>query len=261
MTTWLLSPLAWLLLAAVLALCSLLLRRGSRCWLQGGCGVLAAIALAAMTPIAANALLAPLERPVLAPYWCHDTPPTTALVLAGGVDGAPRYRDDFAVLDLSSRRRMDEAVAWWRERDGRNLLLVGGPGHADVPARAELMAAYARMLGVPSSDLRLETESVDTWSNARRSSKLVPQVPGRIVLVTSAMHMPRANVAFANAGFRVCPMAVDSRKLPSRWPWALVPRTIGMDRTGAALHEWLGFAYYRWLAQRAAHGSHRAGDR
>lgn len=249
--TWLLSPLAWLLLAGALALwccCG----RGARPWLLAACGVLAAIALAAMTPMAANALVVPLERPVLVPRSCRDAPPSTALVLGGGMDRSPRDRSDFAVLNLASRRRMDQAAAWWRGRDGRILVLVGGPRHGSAPALAELMAAYAEMLGVPSAALRLEVDSDDTWENARRSARLVPRLPGRIVLVTSAMHMPRAQAAFASAGFDVCPLAGDVRRLPSRLPWALVPRTVGLERTEAALHEWVGLGYYHWLARRAA---------
>ena len=179
---------------------------------------------------------------------CRDAPPSTALVL-GGVDRSPRDRSDFAALNLASRRRMDHAVAWWRERDGRILVLVGGSRHSGAPALAELMAAYTEMLGMPSAVLQMEVDSDDTWANARHSARLVPRLPRRIVLVTSAMHMRRAQTAFVSAGFDVCPLAGDVRRLPSRLPWALVPRTIGLDRTEAALHEWVGLAWYRWLAR------------
>lgn len=251
MTTWLLSPLAWLLLAGALALCSWWLR-GTLPRLLFACGVVCAFSLACMTPIVSNALLAPLERPVLAPLSCGDSPPSIALVLGGGTDQLPRDRGDFAVLNLSSRRRMDRAVAWWRDGEGRNLVLVGGAGHGDGPALSELMAAYAELLGMPLAALQMEIDSDNTWGNARHSAGLVPQLPRRIVLVTSAMHMPRAHAAFEGEGFDVCPLASDFRSLPTRLPWALVPRTSGLVRTEAALHEWVGLAYYRWLARRSS---------
>ena len=254
--TWLLSPLAWLLLAGALALWSWCLRP-IRPWLLAACGVVSAIALVAMTPLGANALVVPLERPVPAPRGCRDAPPSTALVLGGGMDRSPRDHSDFAALNLASRRRMDHAVGWWRERDGRILVLVGGPRHSGAPALAELMAAYAEMLGMPSTGLQLETKSDDTRENARHSAGLVPRLPRRIVLVTSAMHMPRARAAFASAGFEVCPLAGDFRRLPGRLPWALVPRSIGLDRAEDALHEWVGLAWYRWLSR----GDQRGGQR
>ncbi|GAB3384666.1 hypothetical protein GCM10027432_16370 [Lysobacter fragariae] len=137
-------------------------------------------------------------------------------------------------------------MAWWHEREGRVLVLEGGAPHPGVATLAELMAAYAQMQGVPSTALRVETESGDTWGNARHAALLSPRLPGRIVLVTSLIHMPRAQRAFASAGFEVCPLGTDARRLPSRLPWALVPRTVALANAEVALHEWAGLAYYRW---------------
>ena len=246
--TWLLSPLAWLLLAAALALLGWWTHR-ARAGLLVVAGLLAAVALAAMTPLVANALVVPLERPVRAPRSCQEAPPATALVLGAGVDWWPRDDIDYTALNIASRRRMDRAVAWWREGQGRDLVLVGGAGHSGAPALAELMAAYAQALGVPAAALRLEVDSDDTRENARHSRAMVPRLPGRIVLVTSALHMPRARAAFTGAGFDVCPLATDFRRLPSRLPWALLPRSRALERSEAALHEWAGLAYYRWVAR------------
>ena len=212
-------------------------------------GLLSAVALATMTPLVANALVVPLERPVQAPRSCEGAPPSTALVLGGGVDWWPRNRSDYTALNLASRRRMDRAIAWWQEREGRDLVLVGGAGYSGAPALAVLMAAYAQGFGMPAAAMRLEVDSDDTWENARHSSAIVPQLPRRIVLVTSAMHMPRAQAAFTSAGFDVCPLATDFRRLPSRLPWALLPRSRALERSEAALHEWAGLAYYRWAAK------------
>ena len=74
---------------------------------------------------------------------------------------------------------MDRAVAWWREREGRLLVVVGGPTHRGLPAVAELMAEYAEMLGVPSTAMRVETDSDDTWGNARHAAALLPRLPRR----------------------------------------------------------------------------------
>jgi uncharacterized SAM-binding protein YcdF (DUF218 family) len=247
--TWLLSPLAWLLLAGALALYLTRTHR-RRPWLLAACAVVVVAALAAMTPMGANALVVPLERPVPAPRACRDAPPSFALVRGGGRAGAPRDGGDFAPLNLASRRRMDHAVAWWHEREGRQLVLVGGGArHRRGPALADLMQAYAQRLGLPAGVLRLERDSDDTWENARHSAGLEPRLPRRIGLVTSAMHMPRARAAFAHAGFEVCPLAGASERLPSRLPWAVLPRTIGLDRAEEALHEWAGLAYYRWRAR------------
>jgi uncharacterized SAM-binding protein YcdF (DUF218 family) len=241
--TWLLSPLAWLLLAAVLLALAGWQRR-HRTWTLAAGIPLALVALAAMTPFGANMLLGPLERPRPMPAACSGSTPV-AVVLGGGLDGWPRHEADFRALNLSSRRRMDRAVAWWRDGRGRTLVLQGGAVHPRAVPIARLMAGYAQSQGVPMSAIRIEAESGDTLENARHAARLSPPLPERLVLVTSLAHMPRARAAFVDAGFQVCPEGTDSRRLPSRLPWALFPRTSALASAELAIHEWVGLAYYR----------------
>ena len=241
--TWLLSPLAGLLLSGVLLIWACLRRRK----LAVVVGAVAAmVALGAMTPLGSNALTRSLERPFLASDGCADDAPEMAVVLGGGVDGRPRDNTDVSALNLASRRRVDRAVAWWREREGRVLLLQGGPSNPGLPPLSELMSAYAQRQGVPATSLRLENRSSDTWSNAEHAAGLSPSIPRRVVLVTSFVHMRRAQEAFVDNGFEVCPLGTDRRRLPSRIPWALIPRTSALANAEVALHEWSGLIYYRW---------------
>ncbi|GAB3094364.1 YdcF family protein [Lysobacter terrae] len=248
--SWLLSPLAWLLLSGLLMPWAWLRRRRL---LLALCGIVATLALAMMTALGANLLAWPLERPFLHSDGCADAAradaPATAIVLGGGLDGWPRDAGDFAVLNLASRRRVDRAVVWWQERPGRTLVLQGGAPYPGTPALAELMASYARIQGVPSTALRLEMGSGDTWENAAHAAAIVPALPRRVVLVTSFVHMRRAKEAFEKNSFEICPLGTDRRRLPSRIPWALIPRTRALANTEVTLHEWFGLAYYRWRAR------------
>jgi len=143
---------------------------------------------------------------------------------------------------------MDRAASWWREREGRVLVIEGGASYGNT-AVAELMAAYAQAQGVPPAAMRVDNQSDDTWENAHHAARLSPPLPRRIVLVTSLIHMQRAKRAFDSAGFEVCPMGTDRRRLPSRLPWALVPRTSALANAEVSLHEWMGLAYYRWRSR------------
>ena len=71
-------------------------------------------------------------------------------------------------------------------------------------------------------------------------------MPRRLVLVTSAMHMPRSRLALGRAGFDVCPVPADSRRIAFGLPGYLIPGSSALDKTEAALHELVGLAYYRW---------------
>lgn len=246
---WLLSPLAWAIAAS--ALLALAWPRRSRRLLAMGL-LLAAVSYAATTPLVANLLWRGLEQAVRMPSGCEGAGPAVALVPGGGFDGWPRHARDFSALNLASRQRVERAVDWWRERPGRRLVLLGGALHPLAPPVSALMVAYAETLGVPAASITVEPRSADTWGNAREAAALSPPLPRRVVLVTSPVHMPRAQLAFARHGFDVCPRSAGRRRLPSRLPWALVPRTSALARTEMALHEAVGLAYYRLSVARAA---------
>lgn len=240
----LLSPLAWLAAAGLLA--------GVAGWLPYA-GVLRLIALfaglaslAAMTPWVANRLLGQLER--AAPEAACTVAPEVLVVLAGGVDLRPRDQEDFSALNGASRRRMDAAISAWRAAPQTRLLLSGGASARHAPPISLLMAAYARWAGVPAHAVRLDVESLDTWQSARAVAARMP--PGtRLGLVTSASHWPRARLAFDANGLQPCAVLADVRRLPVGLPWALIPRLGALEKTEDALHEIVGLAWYRWRAR------------
>ena len=248
---WWLSPLSWLLVAGTGLVAGCVWRDGRPArLLRRVCVGVAGVAVLAMTPWIANLLVGWLETPSAEPAWCRRSPPATAVVLAGAVDVAPRHGGDFGALNIESRRRVERAAAWWHERPGRSLVMAGGPQAGSAVPRAELMAAYARRLGVEQEALRVETGSTSTWENARGLAMLRPPLPRRIVVVTSAMHLPRARFAVGAAGFEVCGLAAGSVRIPFGLPGYLIPRTSALAKTEAALHELVGMAWYRWRNRR-----------
>ncbi len=250
---WIFSPLAWLTIAALLGIPAW--RGRARCrWLWRGCLGLIALALLGSTPLVANGLLALFERPVAGALDCRTSAPDTVVVLAGGIEQRPTDATDFSVLVATARRRLERAVTYWREGDDRNILISGGSTRAGTPAEALLMSAYAQALGVPPPAIGVELQATNTWEHARFIADLVPAVPRRIALATSALHMPRAVLAFRFAGFEVCPLPADPRFTAIEWPDALVPRSSALVKTEAALHEFVGLIYYRLRALRGAPG-------
>lgn len=245
----LLSPLAWMLFGGLLTASMLRLFPGRR-WLVLAPVALIAFAILLMTPWFANRLAWRMERPVPADASCTSVPPSTVVVLAAGTDGRAKSPDDFTVLSATSRRRLDSGITYQREKPGRRMVLSGGPASVRQPPTAELLAAYARWHGVPAMSIEIEPRSRTTWENARFLAKRVG-VPRRIALATSAMHMSRAQLAFAAAGFVVCPLPSDYRRLSVWLPWALIPRTSALATSEAVLHEVAGTVYYQWLRRRS----------
>ena len=247
---WMLSPLNWLLLGLLFACVALRLRPRGK-WLLRACIAVAAIAILAMTPLAANGLIGWLETQAPTTAICVTDPPLVGVVLAGSVDAAPNDEADLPALGITSRRRVERAVAWWQDRPGRSLIMSGGPQFDEGISTGALMADYARRLGVAATALQVEGTSNSTWENARALAALKPRLPHSVSLITSAMHMPRARYAMARAGFEVCAIPADYRRIPFGLPGYLIPRSSALGKTEAALHEFVGMAYYRWLDARS----------
>ena len=138
------------------------------------------------------------------------------------------------------------------------MLVSGGnkPGDEDVVPEAEAMAVVLRALGVPASALRLEGRSRNTRENAQLSLALARQVGAkRVLLVTSALHMPRALAVFqgvfAGSGVTMIPAATDAEALgdePRGWA-AWLPDAKSLEWSSRSVKEVLGLAQVRMTTE------------
>jgi uncharacterized SAM-binding protein YcdF (DUF218 family) len=98
-------------------------------------------------------------------------------------------------------------------------------------------------LGIAPDRIRFEDQSRNTCDSARETRALVePQSGERWLLVTSALHMPRAVACFRAVSWDVVPYPTDFRRGPSPLHFELVANLEDLD---LAAHEWLGLLYYR----------------
>jgi uncharacterized SAM-binding protein YcdF (DUF218 family) len=110
------------------------------------------------------------------------------------------------------------------------------------------MARLLEEWNTPSTAIQIEGGSINTHENATMSYRmLAPRGIRRILLVTSAMHMPRAAGAFRKAGFEVIAVPADFQ---TGWDEAILlekwlPSAKSLVDSDAALYEWLGIAIYR----------------
>ncbi|MBE9112720.1 YdcF family protein [Nodosilinea sp. LEGE 07298] len=140
------------------------------------------------------------------------------------------------------------------------LVLSGGRitwSQSQSRSEAEDMAVLAEALGVPPSAMLMEPDSLNTFENAAYTQVLLADRGiERILLVTSAMHMPRALAIFKKQGFEAIPaptdfhVAPDPQK-PGQTTWqgralSLMPQTDNLHYFTRALKEYLGIGIY-WL--------------
>jgi len=244
----LLAPLAEpLALAILLALCALLAWKRRR---------LAVRLLIASFAILLAFSIKVVERPLVRSLEDQsrdsglDVRPAQAIVVLGGAIRLPSgIHHSTGLADASDRL----LVAFRLYRSGKAPLILcsGGINPIGATAKTPEAASMAGLLeewNVPSAAIRIETGSIDTHQNAIRSYQaLAPAGIRRILLVTSAMHMPRASAAFQKAGFEVTAVPADfhSGWGESNFPTGWLPRAENLVDSGMALHEWLGLAIYR----------------
>jgi uncharacterized SAM-binding protein YcdF (DUF218 family) len=173
-----------------------------------------------------------------------DHPPGAIIVLGGEVVRAQSeplgVRPGPLTLD-----RLRTAAALSR-RTGLPIMVSGGLTQKDTAAVATVMRDSLR------DDFRMparwvEDRSRDTWENARFSADIL-RADGitSVYVVTSAWHMRRALLAFEGVGLTVtaAPTPPDDKLAPNLSDF--LPRTELWQTGYYALHEWIGYEWYRW---------------
>lgn len=196
------------------------------------------------TPMGSSLLAAPLQQrhaPVSDLVQLRHAGYQAVVVLGSGrVSSAPEY-GGVDTVSAWSLQRLRYAAKIYRQ-SGLPLLVSGGAHRVGQVSEAELMASVLRDdFNVPVR--WLETTSKNTQQNAQASVSLLAQHGiTHIILVTDALHMPRAQRYFVQAGFTVLPAATGYLSPASSYSllaW-LTPQHESLATSRRALHEWLG---------------------
>jgi len=185
-------------------------------------------------------------------------PRAEAIVVLGGATEPAFWPRPWVHLNEAGDRVLYAAKLY---REGRApLLIVSGGGWYGAPEAAS-MAEILKFVGVPDSAIVRETGSLNTHQNAVNVREiLAARGIHRILLVTSAMHMPRAMAVFRHEGIDAVAVPTDfvatEREMEESYsgPAAilvnLLPDAESLAWTSRALKEYFGLAAYRlagWL--------------
>lgn len=196
--------------------------------------------LASWTPVA-DRLLTPLETRYPAMQALPESVDVVGIVVLGGGWEPDAPRSVTGKLGVSSAIRLIEGVRLWRQRPSLPLVVTGASRNPHEPPVAEGYAQGARELGVDQEQLRVLDTPTDTGLEARAVSETLGE-GARVVVVTSAAHMPRAMQHFRRAG--LAPLAAPTHYLTGRGRidrlayW--VPSATQLHKTERAIHERLG---------------------
>jgi uncharacterized SAM-binding protein YcdF (DUF218 family) len=161
---------------------------------------------------------------------------------AGRIQNSPEYAQDIVNAEALARVRYGARLA---RKTGLPLLVAGGKPYGGRLSEGDTMArALGEDFGTPAR--WIEGESRTTAENAARAFAILqPEARTRVLLVTSASHMRRAELTFRKAGFDVVavPTAFASRGETHLVDW--LPSAGGLGATRTALWEIFGVVWYR----------------
>jgi uncharacterized SAM-binding protein YcdF (DUF218 family) len=228
---------------SLLLLCLAGLFRRRR-WAFGLALVSTALLLAECTPAVAGFLIASLENRTVALAPDPAKPAAGAIVILGSglSTDAQEYGGDTLNERTLIRTRYGAVLA---RHYALPVLVTGGRLPNTERSEAEIMATVLNQeFGVKAR--WQEEASMDTAENAAYSARILKAAGiSRVVLVTHAFHMPRAQRLFEQAGLEVvpAPTAFFSHR---RFDWLasdFMPQVNALHISYYAQHEWLGLAW------------------
>lgn len=235
----LVTPPASLAVGALLALGLAAVRLRRLAVLVLGLAVVHVIILS-FQPVS-DALMGSLESraraaAALAPACCYDA----IVVLGGGI--APAHPPDLPDPHLNDGAdRIWHAARLWKRGIAPRIIVSGGSflaKHGGLPTtEADAMRLFLLDLGVPSDAITDEGKALNTIENIRNVRAIVGK--GRVALVTSAYHMPRALQLAARAGLDAGAFPTDYQVVPeTRLPWDnWLPSIGGLGQSNIAIRE------------------------
>ncbi|WP_066095596.1 YdcF family protein [Xanthomonas massiliensis] len=147
---------------------------------------------------------------------------------------------------LFAQGRLGAAARLWhacRQAPARvcRIEISGGDARGNGTSEAAVYRDALLGLGVAPADLLVEPASMNTWQNAQFSAPLLRREGAdRVLLVSSATHLRRAQLYFAHFGIAAVPVRADWLDTA---PGGL-PSGANFMLADVALHEYLGIARY-----------------
>jgi uncharacterized SAM-binding protein YcdF (DUF218 family) len=236
----LLSPLSW----ALLILLAGITRRRSAIPLWAPLAAIGVLVFFSVEPVS-NALLRRVE--VSAQRTERGGTTYDAVVLLGGIVEDRSSRMSGLTSYNDHAERLLATFDLLRSGHATHAILSSGSAPDTVVAEAHVLARQLETWGIDRSKLLVEDRARNTRENALFSKEIIDAHHfKRVLIVTSAAHMPRAADCFHKVGLDVDTLPVDYHSYdPSQAGGSWLPRADKLADSVAALRELSGRLVYR----------------
>ena len=169
------------------------------------------------------------------------------VVLSGNV--SPIETEEGFIFQWADPDRFFGGIALFKAGKAPTLIFTGGqlPWDKSDQTEGDYLKGEAISQGVPEDHILVTRAVQNTAQEADAVRALLDGEDTKIILVTSAFHMPRATSLFEAEQLIVIPYPVDFKSINGeRTIMSFIPSTSGLNGTFEALREFLGRLYYRF---------------
>jgi len=195
------------------------------------------------TRVVAEFVLASLEHRY-PPLTVEAMPSADAIVVLGGMTRGIVPGTGLTDLD-DSVDRLVHGARLFKAGKAPIVILTGGGAEGYQP-ESEGMQEFLTFMGIPPANMVLESKSRNTWQNGVNTKPILNDLGiNKILLVTSASHLRRAQAVFENMGVSVIPAATDYQLIER--PASIVdwlPDAAALAMTTKGIKEYLGWWVY-----------------
>jgi len=148
-------------------------------------------------------------------------------------------------LNKSSLRRVLEGVRLFKMNQNSNLIMSGKSLKLGHPSQAEIQAYFAETIGVSSRSIISISEPENTEQEAFFYKSRINQGHIPIVIVTKALHLPRASFIFSSNGFKTycAPASYAYKEYSPTLFWFLFPDFRLILVFGEYIKEFVGYYF------------------
>lgn len=211
--------------------------------------ILAALILLLVTssPIISTGMVQYLERAELrkSPTDIHDA---DAIVVLSGMIG-PIQGSHGLMYEWVDPDRFFGGIELMKADKAKKIIFTGGkmPWQSEeIKPEGEVLSKFASEFGIPSSQITLTKNVQNTKDEALAVKEiLINSKNPKIILVTSAFHMPRSKKLFENEGIEVQTYPVDYKVgIYELTPMSFLPSADAFQNFQFAWRELIGRLYY-----------------
>ncbi|MHA8082012.1 YdcF family protein [Aquirufa sp. A-Brett2-15D] len=188
-------------------------------------------------------------------YLAYESPQTNlnkpyqwCIILGGGMMRAGNgYRTG------ETADRFIQPLLLYKQGKVKRLLITGGNVNikglkVDATKESKKVKEVLIAMGVNEKDIFLEENARNTHENAVNTKKMLqPYLSERMVLVTSAMHMPRAKACYTKEGFLIDEFPADIKKKDtySGILDRIIPEERNLTKFAELIREIAGYVIYK----------------